>query len=130
MFFVRLPAVCTRCTLLAITPSLWAKCFPLHSIRVSRCCFFAATIRTFLSDRQLARFFTTHHSLFTLCLMVPAKGIALHAVFRAPFVGHFIANLPQLREKLMAHAIFQNFHWPSFKRFRAKPDRPVNEMNM
>src|SRR5216683_3690980 len=128
MFFVRLPAVCTRSTLLATTPSLWAKCFPLRYIRVSRCCSFAASTRAFLSDRERSPVFPC--SLLTFCSMMPAKGIALHAVFRAPFVGHFVANLPQLREKLVAHAILQNFHWPSFQRFRAKPDRPVNELHV
>src|SRR6266852_4064059 len=68
MFFVRLPAVCTRCTLLATTPSLWAKCFPLRSFRVSRCCSFAASTRAFLSDRERSPVFsllTTHYSLLT-----------------------------------------------------------------
>src|SRR4029077_16635750 len=114
MFFVKLSSVCMRRTLLATTPSLWAKCFPLRYIRVSRCCSFAASTRAFLSDRERSPVFSPIHSLLS---MMPAKRIALHAVFRAPFVGHFVANLPQSREKLVAHTIFQNFHWPSFQRF-------------
>ena len=62
--------------------------------------------------------------------MMAADGVSLHAVFRAPFVGHVASDLPQFRKELVSHAFFQNFHGPAFERLRRKPNRSVNQLHV
>src|SRR6266446_8904051 len=63
-------------------------------------------------------------------LMMPAERIALYSVLRPPLIGHVRANLPQLREKFVPHAFFENFHGPALQRFRSKANRAMNQLHV
>src|SRR5712664_3182291 len=67
---------------------------------------------------------------FSLPLVMPSQRISFHAVLRTPLVRHLSANLPQLREKLVPHPLFQNFHRPPLQRFRPKSDRAMDQLHM
>src|SRR5882672_1110155 len=71
-------------------------------------------------------------SLFdsSLPLVMSPQRISLPPVLRTPLVRHLSASLPQLREKLVPHPLFQNFHRPPLQRFRPKPDRAMYQLHM
>jgi hypothetical protein len=48
-------------------------------------------------------------------LVMTGDRFALDPVLRAPAVGHFVSNLPELREKLVTHAFFQDFDRAAFE---------------
>src|SRR5262245_53191453 len=99
----------------ATTPSWLAKCFPRGSTAENRLSFSAGTTRGWFPS---------------LALVVPADRVALDAIRRSPAVRHFIANLPELREKLVAHALFQDLHRAAFERLRFESDGAMNELHV
>src|SRR5574340_46689 len=59
-----------------------------------------------------------------------AERIPLDAIGAAPAIGHLIADFPQLREELVAHAFLENFHRASLERFRTKADGAMDELHV
>src|SRR6267142_3266028 len=98
--------------------SLSQKWSALRFTTASRCSICAANTAALLAS---------HHAQKS---MMAAERIALYAVLRAPLISHVRPNLPQLREKFMAHTFFQYLNRPTLQGFRAKTNRAVNQLHV
>src|SRR5256885_6984533 len=61
---------------------------------------------------------------------MPAQWVAFYSIFSAPLIGHVRANLPQLREKFVAHAFLEDFDRTALERFGTEADGAVNQLHV
>src|SRR5579859_3267458 len=83
-----------------------------------------------MSDRVGGRNAADWRESRRLRLMMPAEGVPLDAVLGTPAVGQLAADGPKLGEKLVAHAVFEDFDGPAFQGFGVQADAAMDQLHV